>query len=30
MTPDGVYVTIWEFMAKPEFRAEFENFWLTC
>jgi hypothetical protein len=27
MTPDGVYVTIWEFMAKPEFRAEFEIFY---
>ena len=27
MTPDGVYVTIWEFTAKPEFRAEFENFY---
>lgn len=27
MNPDGVYVTMWEFMAKPEFRAEFENFY---
>ena len=27
MSSDGVYVTIWEFTAKPEFRAEFENFY---
>jgi hypothetical protein len=25
MNPDGVYVIIWEFTAKPEARAEFEN-----
>lgn len=25
--PDGVYVAIWEFMAKPGERAEFENFY---
>ena len=27
MNPEGVYVTIWEFTAKPEARAEFENFY---
>jgi quinol monooxygenase YgiN len=25
--PDGVYVVIWEFMAKPGERGEFENFY---
>ena len=25
MNPRGVYVAIWEFTAKPEARAEFEN-----
>jgi len=25
MKPDGVYVRIWEFTAKPEARAEFED-----
>ena len=27
MALDGVYVTIWEFLAKPEFREEFGNFY---
>jgi len=27
MNPDGVYVAIWEFTARPEARAEFENFY---
>jgi quinol monooxygenase YgiN len=27
MNPGGVYVAIWEFTAKPEARAEFENFY---
>ena len=27
MNPDGLYVRIWEFTAKPEARAEFENFY---
>jgi hypothetical protein len=27
MTSDGLYVRIWEFVIKPEFRAEFENFY---
>ena len=27
MNVDGVYVRIWEYVAKPEARAEFENFY---
>lgn len=27
MNPSGVYVRIWEFVARPEARAEFENFY---
>jgi hypothetical protein len=27
MSSDGVYVRIWEYMAKPEARGEFENFY---
>lgn len=27
MNPDGLYVRIWEFAAKPEARAEFEHFY---
>src|SRR5689334_20543875 len=27
MNPDGVYVIIWEFTARPEARAEFETFY---
>lgn len=27
MSSDGVYVKMWEFTAKPEARAEFENFY---
>jgi len=27
MNPDSVYVRVWDFTAKPETRAEFENFY---
>ena len=27
MNPDGVYVAIWEFTARPDARQEFENFY---